>query len=552
MITLGPAAPNTRAALRLTQGENSSDLIVKRWGKAGTTLAFNLSPVVDWLAHLHFIDVFRARRAFIGIDASQTTLFTYQQLKDGDYLTADGWPKTMPPGCNRFRAIFGWANADSVTTAYRAGRYTLSWTGTATVSVLFQSNVSSGANSVSFDTDGNSNIFIDISGLAAESPITSMSMVKDTNAALHAAGEIFNPEWLEIIKDAETIRFMDWQRTNGSETTSWADHTMGAETSNPKDGVNVSVMVALANKLQADPWFCMPHLADENYITQFATYVRDNLDPRLKAYIEYSNELWNTAFPQAQWLRTRVETEWNASDPDGWFNLIQAYHAKKAVWMFDIWASVFGGTSRLRRVVSGQADNSWVLARILNAEKWLQYEPSNYIDPATKADAAAITCYIGNNMVGNSTNRAELVAAIDDPEVDTAQFVLDKMLDVNYSTSIPDNAAKWQACKDVIAGKGLPMIAYEGGQHLIHSFGVSGITPEQTTSINGFAPDFLVSEELATIYQELWDAWAAVSDGPFMQFNECSGDWGLVPVPGGTSPRVALLNSLNRTTDQWW
>ncbi len=31
-------------------------------------------------------------------------------------------------------------------------------------------------------------------------------------------------------------------------------------------------------------------MADDNYVSQLATLVKDNLDPELKVYVEYSNE----------------------------------------------------------------------------------------------------------------------------------------------------------------------------------------------------------------------------------------------------------------------
>ncbi len=58
-------------------------------------------------------------------------------------------------------------------------------------------------------------------------------------------------------------------------------------------GMPVEVMVKLANKLNVDPWFCLPHLCTDDYVTQFATYVRDHLNSNLVAYYELSNEVWN-------------------------------------------------------------------------------------------------------------------------------------------------------------------------------------------------------------------------------------------------------------------
>ena len=53
----------------------------------------------------------------------------------------------------------------------------------------------------------------------------------------------------------------------------------------------------LLHRVHADPWFSIPHRADD-YVRHFAETVRESLDPILKVYIEYSNEVWNDVYPQ--------------------------------------------------------------------------------------------------------------------------------------------------------------------------------------------------------------------------------------------------------------
>ncbi len=73
-----------------------------------------------------------------------------------------------------------------------------------------------------------------------------------------------------------------------------------------QEGAPLEDMLLLANVVAADPWFCIPHLADEDYILQFAQAVRDGLRPDRKAYIEYSNELWHTGFPGGQYAEAQA------------------------------------------------------------------------------------------------------------------------------------------------------------------------------------------------------------------------------------------------------
>lgn len=58
-----------------------------------------------------------------------------------------------------------------------------------------------------------------------------------------------------------------------------------------RGGVPVEVMVGLANRVGAAPWFNMPHTATDDYTTKFAELVRDTLRPDVAVYVEFSNEV---------------------------------------------------------------------------------------------------------------------------------------------------------------------------------------------------------------------------------------------------------------------
>jgi len=60
-------------------------------------------------------------------------------------------------------------------------------------------------------------------------------------------------------------------------------------------------MIELCNRQKIDPWFCLPHLADEEFIRNFTQMVKARLDPSLQIYIEYSNEVWNGQFEQSHY-----------------------------------------------------------------------------------------------------------------------------------------------------------------------------------------------------------------------------------------------------------
>ena len=99
-------------------------------------------------------------------------------------------------------------------------------------------------------------------------------------------------------------------------------------------------MIDLCNRLQVDPWFCIPHLADDDYVRQFATMVRERLDPKLKVYVEHSNEVWNGQFAQARYAKEEGR-RLGLSDND--FQAQLYYHSMRSVQIFaDLRAGVWG------------------------------------------------------------------------------------------------------------------------------------------------------------------------------------------------------------------
>jgi hypothetical protein len=113
----------------------------------------------------------------------------------------------------------------------------------------------------------------------------------------------FHPVFLEGLKPFHCLRFMDWMNINGSPQTTWNTRSKPDYYSQGlSNGVAIEYSVELCNILKCDAWFCIPHKADDDYIRHFAELVRDTLDPALKIYVEYSNEIWNWGFGQSSYV----------------------------------------------------------------------------------------------------------------------------------------------------------------------------------------------------------------------------------------------------------
>ena len=311
----------------------------------------------------------------------------------------------------------------------------------------------------------------------------------------------------------------------------------------------------LANEVGVDPWFNMPHLADAEYIRNFATYVRDNLDPALTAKVEYSNEAWNWSFQQTQWLLQQAKSEWGVDGGSGYID----YHAKMATQAAVIWQEVYEGEpeGRLSNVIGTQSVNSWMTKRLLEAPGWKVNEPDAYVDPATVFEDIAVTTYFGGTDVSNSERREALIEAIKDPDVDASAYLYERLLDPGLNDSIQGKGKVMEAQAKVAEAFGMNLVAYEGGQHVHHSFAVRGMSETDLSLLTDFMTEFLRSPEMADLYRKSWESWAEIGDGAYMQFGDMTlpskwGAWGIYESLDTVTLRGQALNDLNATETPWW
>lgn len=124
------------------------------------------------------------------------------------------------------------------------------------------------------------------------------------------------------------------------------------------DGINGSTpleaLTALSNLVGNTLWINVPAMVDDNYITQAVTYARNNLVTDLA--IEYSNEVWNTAFPQTLWATGKGDalgwTGGSSQDTYGWYGLRVRQIAAIAG---PLWIANGRSRSTLHLILSAQA-----------------------------------------------------------------------------------------------------------------------------------------------------------------------------------------------------
>ena len=520
------------------------------------TLAYGLTGLSDYSTEMPFIDLMKMSRSFMG-HTDKWNGFDNRALRDGGFLDEHGWPTEIPDGVDKVGTIWAWGNSDqSGVQESRAGTYVLNYEGEGDLRVSGDvSIVGQEDGRIVFEAGGGT-MYVNIHATDPAGQgdyIRDITIVREEHVAIHEAGAIFNPDWIDLIEDARQVRFMDWMETNNSNQGEW-DERPKADDVTWANGAPMEVMVELANQIGADPWFNMPHLATEEYMRNFAEYVRDNLDPGLKATVEYSNEAWNWAFRHTRDLLTMAEETHGVNS--GGNADVNAFYARKATEMALIWKDVFGDEAdgRLDTALGVQTGNEWIMSSLLDAKPWKDADPEGYVRPGDVFDVMAVTTYFGGRILSNASLREQLQAAVEDPDVDAKAWLTKTLLDPEVRDTVSqDKADMLLRMKAYAEENDMDLVAYEGGQHVHHSFAISG----DAVKFGEFLADYVRSDDMAELYDELWDIWKEVGDGPFMQFGDVgasgkAGSWGLRTGLEDSNPRADLLDERNAAETAWW
>lgn len=288
---------------------------------------------------------------------------------------------------------------------------------------------------------GTDNIYLKISqSEAAPNHLRNFRLVSVADESNYET-EIWKQSFLDRLAPFNTLRFMDWNQTNGCSVWQWAQRTtMGYNCQNEKSGVAYEYIIDLCNSQNKNVWICVPHMATQDYITQMATLFRDQLHADLDIYIEYSNETWNWSFDQFAW----IQDDFTWLDPS--FPHNDLYDANRSIYYnagkladraFALWNQAFGSeSSRIKRVLACQGGNIWV------AEEMIDAVGDNF-------DFLSPDWYFGASEQTNFSANVDAQEVIDSCRVDF------------YENRWVDNLAHYTLAEQL----GKKVVAYEGGQH---------------------------------------------------------------------------------------
>lgn len=275
-----------------------------------------------------------------------------------------------------------------------------------------------------------------------------------TDISLIRPGERIGPfskQFVEHHRPFTTIRFMDWGATNGNKIEKWSQRLTPDSPSYARpQGVPYEVMIDLVNETKADAWICVPAHVDDEYITNLADLCKKRLDPSLKLYVEYSNEVWNWGFEQAQFNLQQAKLE-GPKDPkmswdgkNGEWTWPARRIAKQIAKISTIFKQVYGNrfASTVRPVLAAQ---------IVWPENWLQ-EGINYLDHNHGAAKNVIYAF----AVAPYFN-LELVKDRKDLSKDDVLKALERSIDTM------EDWGKFKFHQDLMKKTGLKWLCYEAG-----------------------------------------------------------------------------------------
>ena len=348
----------------------------------------------------------------------------------------------------------------------------------------------------------------------------------------HAKDIVFNPDYLKFMKDFRVIRFMNMAGITRNNISSWDKRPkVEQSTWGGKEGTRgapLEIMVKLANIVGADPWFNLPHRANDEYVREYARYVSANLKPTLKAYIEYTNEAWNGVFSQThhiQRMGAHLGLDQNKA------NAGYKFYSKRSVEIFKIWEQEFNGHNRLVRVMGGMATNVPLTHMLLGYEEAFKH-----------VDALAVAPYF------HATQTAQ-------KKIDSVDSVFELLRSPNNKYSIPNtlNIIRHQA--KAVSRYGVDLVAYEGGQHLV---------AYQTHGMKEGPNEYLMQankdDRMSKLYFEFLEGWKKSGGKLFVAFSaprayNWIGSWGIkeyITQEAAVAPKYRGLMYFQKQNRCWW
>ncbi|MEI6603418.1 MAG: hypothetical protein WCL54_08015, partial [Clostridia bacterium] len=462
-------------------------------------MGVNIEGLCDWARTNMFVDAMKTSRDWGSVASPWTKIAT---------VDSAGWPTT-----DAGVVIFADCIQNGVTYNDISGTYKLSFEGQATVAASASSFTvtnkvySGGITTVDINVPvGQSQLMMTFSGTTGG--VRNVKLIRPGYAA--NTTQIFTNDFLTALDPFSTVRFMDYLATNGQEETGvltsqeWATRRLPTDASQAgtirgQNGGCYEYIAALANLTGKDIWINVPSNASDDYILQMATFFKNNVNAGINIYVEYSNEVWNWQFSQAQNNIARA-----SADPVANGSYVNMY-AKKVYEISQIFETVFGTAAMNTQIRTTLAWQFGWSPPDYYPRQMLQFLNDTYGNPAEYIYSMSIAPYFAEPLPADCTSIAAIHSYMSDSSDNS----------VNSKTIFLNLATEW----GLVGG----VNCYEGGTHHQGQVDVNLATRLAAHRDSGMTA--LVTKDLKT-------NWFDIGGGLFMYFTLCGGYgvygcWGL-------------------------
>ena len=403
---------------------------------------------------------------------------------------ANGYPSQVPFNVNgvNYRPHCIILSGQAAPHTYPAGEFTIIITGTGEVNFEWDGNATfTGPGTFTLPvTPSDAGLHLRILSSDINDPITNIEVIYPGEIDTYP-NDIFSSHFVRSMEPFESIRFMKATSTEENPIINWSDRTLIDDHTyfsiiegDIQPGTPWELVIRFCNEHDKDPWICIPYQANDDYVTNLATLFRDNLNPDLQLYVEYSNETWNWFYINTfAYLGQQGMDLGLASDE---FTANLRYNTYRSLQIFEIFEQVYGSesSSRIQKVLANSAWD-YPIQTTYNALFDSQINPNNILP-----DAFATAPYVG---VGEEFQ--------DSPHFcdSTAEGLLSRMYSYLDSMEV-------QPYFDYADSLGIPVLAYEGGQHLAAT-GFQAAQPCVATLIR----ETNLLPQMQSWYCEYYDRW---------------------------------------------
>ncbi len=518
------------------------------------TLGTNLSAVSNFDAQRPFKDLMKMSGGWL----PQCNYGCTNSWNTGEpiSLDAEGWPTSIPVPVTETQYPRRVSKSWGLGAGFPAGRYLVLYEGEGTLGFNGDLDVVTAESTpgrMVLDIHGPGNYFL--LSITSTDPNNNGNYIRNIRIIPEASEsdyltQPFHPDFLNAIRPYHALRFMDWMNTNGTDLSNWADRSKPTDlTYMSNAGVPLETMIDLANTLDQHAWFTLPHKADDNFIREFARLTLQRLDTDQKAYVEYSNEVWNRSFPQSSWALNQAKQAWPNAQVFDWA-LISNWVGKRTSEICEIWKQEWGTESdRVVCVMGAQANGIAAGEELLACSLW----SGAPCDSSHGIDAIAIAPYFAG-IYGYPSTVSTIETWTQQQPDGGLTWMFEEINSGAHLGSSGNGFTQAFRTMDEYAALGstygLPIISYEGGQHMV---GIGGA--ENVDAVTALFHATNRDPRMGQAYTHYLDNWRSrTGGGLFMHFNAIGtwskwGSWGALEDSTQTSSAKhdALMAYLGNT-----